>query len=43
MRRKNKIKTRLFVDEDAENEIYPMPLILSSILQFFYMGCACGM
>ncbi|CCD61470.1 Serpentine receptor class epsilon-1 [Caenorhabditis elegans] len=29
-------------DEDAENEIYPMPLILSSILQFFYMGCACG-
>uniref|UniRef100_A0A1I7T1W1 Transmembrane protein n=1 Tax=Caenorhabditis tropicalis TaxID=1561998 RepID=A0A1I7T1W1_9PELO len=29
-------------DENEENENYPTSLLISSLLQFFYMGCACG-
>ncbi|CAL2032718.1 unnamed protein product [Caenorhabditis brenneri] len=29
-------------DENEANEIYPISLVISSLLQFFYMGCACG-
>ncbi|KAF1765776.1 hypothetical protein GCK72_005729 [Caenorhabditis remanei] len=30
-------------DENEENEVYPMSLVIGSLMQFFYMGCACGM
>ncbi|UMM17375.1 hypothetical protein L5515_013957 [Caenorhabditis briggsae] len=29
-------------EQNDGNEIYPLPLIVSSLMQFFYMGCACG-
>ncbi|CAI2343838.1 unnamed protein product [Caenorhabditis sp. 36 PRJEB53466] len=31
-----------FPDEDIADEKYPLSLLISSLLQFFYMGCACG-